>query len=245
MSNICKKCTKSITDKQPGIECGFCLKFFHGRCLSLSKDQIAIFTDIQGSVYKCEDCRSDVNVVEAAATNTLIQALNDLKNVVKMLQDEVKYLREKKDSEVIDAVIQELTERKNREKNIIIYRLEESTGRNKVEADLKHVKDILSAIAPDMDVSSIKVQRLGKSTRNTAAPVKVMLSSKEDVFTILSVKKNLKGSDWNIQISPDRTQRQREKLNIVLDEMNKRKRNGEVGLFIKYIRGEPVIATKN
>lgn len=54
----------------------------------------------------------------------------------------------------------------------------------------------------------------------------------------------LKNYSWNTQISPDRSQRQNKKLKIVV-ELNERKRNGEDGLFFKYIHGGPVIATKN
>lgn len=247
MSGSCYKCTKNVSDKSPSLQCGFCTKFFHAKCLGLSKDQIAIFTDIQGSVYKCEECRNKYNNgvgKDCDNCSALLQAIKDLQSIVKNVQEEMKNLKENRISENTEIIISEISERQRREKNIIIYKLEEQGNgsmSNKIATDTQAVADIIKIISPTVPTGNIRTYRLGRGNGNNISPLKVEFASKEDVFTILKNKNKLKNHNINIQISTDKTLLQRQHLKNLISELNQRKENGEDDLYIKYINGNPVI----
>lgn len=144
---------------------------------------------------------------------------------------------------VPDAIINEISDRQKREKNLIIYKLKEEDGTptEKRAADLLTVKEIIKTISPDIHVDSIKTYRLGKSNNNKHAPVKVILSSRDDVLSILKNKKKLKDSNYKVNISTDQTKMQQEYFNKLNNQLSERKQNGESGLYIRYINGVPTI----
>lgn len=250
MSGTCRKCTLNVNDKSPGIQCGFCTKFFHAKCLALSKEQVALFNDIQGTLYKCEECRIKPKpnkevVKECVNCHELLLAIKDLQSVVNNLQAELINLKENKMSDNTELIISEISERQRREKNIIIYKLEEQvngTTANKIAADTQKAVDIIKSIAPAVVTTNIKTYRLKKNDGNNISPLKVELISRDDVFTILKNKKKLKDYNMNIQISTDKTLLQRQYLKSVISQLNQRKENGEEDLYIKYLNGKPVIA---
>lgn len=56
---ICEICTSAITNKSPGLRCGGnCLKYYHGKCVGLSKQIVSNFKT-PGAVWYCPNCRTD------------------------------------------------------------------------------------------------------------------------------------------------------------------------------------------
>lgn len=156
----------------------------------------------------------------------------------------MKNLKENRISENTEIIISEISERQRREKNIIIYKLEEQGNgsmSNKIATDTQAVADIIKIISPTVPTGNIRTYRLGRGNGNNISPLKVELASKEDVFTILKNKNKLKNHNINIQISTDKTLLQRQHLKNLISELNQRKENGEDDLYIKYINGNPVI----
>lgn len=247
MASSCSKCTKIINDRSPGLQCVFCEKFFHGKCLSLNKEQLSVFNDVPGTFYKCEECRLK-NVKQTGDENMqyheLLQAIKSLQSLVESMQEELKTLKEKKESENMESIINEISDRQRREKNILIYNLETTgdSNLNSQETDMKKVVDILKSIAPKV-TKVINVSRLGKTHSNKPHPLKVQLATKEDVYEILKNKHKLKQMNMNIQISTDKTYLQRQYFKKILAELSNRKQNGEDNLYIKYINGRPTITT--
>lgn len=61
--DTCNICTVSVTSKSPGLQCnGPCKKFYHGKCVDLTKTYLMAFKT-PGSSWKCPECRnpSDLN----------------------------------------------------------------------------------------------------------------------------------------------------------------------------------------
>lgn len=53
----CVSCTAGVTTKSPGLQCtGQCQKFFHGKCVDLSKADINRFAET-GVLWMCNSCR--------------------------------------------------------------------------------------------------------------------------------------------------------------------------------------------
>lgn len=64
---ICEICTTAITNKSPGLKCsGKCLKYFHGKCVGLSKQVVSNFKT-PGALWFCRNCRSDREIGRPSA----------------------------------------------------------------------------------------------------------------------------------------------------------------------------------
>ncbi|CAH0559077.1 unnamed protein product [Brassicogethes aeneus] len=235
MASVCTKCTQNINTKSPGLQCGFCSSFFHAKCVSINKEQLATFLDVQGSIYKCENCR--LKNVGCATCSTMMDAINNLQATIKSLQSEIQTMK-RKDSESMEAVIQEIADRQKRQNNLIFYNVPEQQGGNTAgrrATDSENIVDILRKIVPDIPIENFKTNRLGKSSGDKTAPIKVEFSSKEIVFTVLKNKYKLKQNDSPIQISTDKTTLERQHFKAIIQELKQRQENGEDDLFIKYI----------
>lgn len=251
MATVCVKCTLSVNDKSPGIPCGFCASVFHAKCIYLNKDQLAFFNNNAGAFYKCDNCRgaghgnSSSRGENCNNCSTLIATIKALQATVEALQKEVRSMKENpgQSRDDAEAIINEVCERQRREKNIIIYGLEQITGNTQVnlQEDKRNALHIVRQVVPELVVDESKVVRLGKSNNTKPAPVRVQLSSREDVSAILKNKRKLRERYAHIMISTDNTPMQREQLRKVLQELNERKARGEDGLFVKYVRGNPSV----
>lgn len=74
-----------------------------------------------------------------------------------------------------------------------------------------------------------------------------VFSTPADVFEILKSNKKLLSLQppSTIGISSDRTLYQRNYMKKLRDELESRRKNGEIDLIIKYVRGTLTIATKD
>lgn len=241
MSQICNVCSTSVSHRIPGLQCVFCENFFHIKCVNINKNQYDTLTSIDGCVWKCTGCtKKTVN------TELIMKAIENLQNTVSTLQ---KQLQEVKSETTLksssncspEVIINEIIERQNREKNIIIFKLPTSNTPN---ADLQKANDILKSIIPDGLPQITDVTRLGRGQGNNPAPLKVSLQSREEVINILKNKRKLKdtGRYKDIVISTDQTKMQQQYYKEIKCELIDRKQNGEQNIYIKYANGIPTIA---
>lgn len=52
----CFKCSKTVTKKQPGIQCSKCNKWLHGTCASITTEQLAALFSTESVDWKCRVC---------------------------------------------------------------------------------------------------------------------------------------------------------------------------------------------
>jgi hypothetical protein len=74
------------------------------------------------------------------------------------LQDEIIQLKQEKNSDEAEKIIGEITDRQQRERNLIMFNVpEQQTGNlaNRRAADLRIITEIISNIAPDIPTDSI------------------------------------------------------------------------------------------
>lgn len=234
MSKNCKTCSTPLSRRSPGLQCSFCDESYHFECSNITKTQYDAICDMPGCVWKCTGCCG-----KNVANHELMKIIEKLQAIVKSLQDEIKQLKEEKKTEKevwdTEVVINEIAERQKREKNLVFYRFEETND------DLKNVKDIIKTIAPTIQTNGIRVMRLGKPKNNKPAPLKVQLTTREEVYVILKNKRKLKDLNINISISTDQTKIQQDYSKKIWMELDHRKKKGEDNIFIKYINGIPVI----
>lgn len=140
-----------------------------------------------------------------------------------------------------DQILQELQDRINRRKNILLAGFpEQSSSLNPEEKrlnDRTQVINIINHSFKDMPQPTA-VFRVGKYSATKNRRIKVCFSSEEPVRLILSNKGNL---PEGYKIYSDETPSQQKHLQSLKDELNRRLENGENNLTIKYVKGVPNI----
>lgn len=114
-------------------------------------------------------------------------------------------------------------------------------GGDSVDADRHNAFKILKQIVPEIPEEGIKVRRLGSGKFGKPPPLSVQLCSREDVIIVLRNKKKLRELNVQVRITDD-TPLQRDQLKRTLQQISERKNNGEEGLYIRYVKGNPTIA---
>lgn len=99
---ICSTCTSAITSKTPGLPCsGSCEKYFHGKCVGLSKQDVARLI-MPGALWNCADC-TRASQKRASLLPTEINEPEDdcsisSMNILKQIQTEMKTFNTKYDT---------------------------------------------------------------------------------------------------------------------------------------------------
>lgn len=138
-----------------------------------------------------------------------------------------------------EDILSEMKERENKSRNIIFFNLDEASSSLSPASswdasfDTDSVKEILTQIQPAV-LSELNVTRLGRKIPNKHRPVRVTLSSRSDVLSVLRNKRNYTGP---VSIREDLTLRQRNHLRDVRAELNKLIDAGVFDKTIRYVNG--------
>lgn len=138
-----------------------------------------------------------------------------------------------------EEIIVELNERSQRCKNIILYGIAEPDSKDTDERrayDKSAVLDIIKTILDDCPIPE-KIFRLGKYDSNKNRPLKVCFAIEESAKNILRNKN--KCQKENVKIFSDQTPQQQAYRKLLKDDLERRTKEGETNLTIKYVRGIP------
>lgn len=136
-------------------------------------------------------------------------------------------------------IMNEVFERQKRMNNIMIFNFERSND----GSDSVQISELLSEICGQpMNISKSEV--IGKPNKNGFRAIRVHLCNPTDVSLILKYKAKAISSK-KVYIEPDMTPKQRDELNMVRNEYERRKQNGEDNIRIKFVNGIPTIVQKN
>lgn len=144
----------------------------------------------------------------------------------------------------MDQFVEELEERERRKKNIILCNLDESNCHNISEAmddDKQRVMHTLRNVVPSLDASSFRCFRLGRPS-DRPRPIKIVLT---DAGLVRDIFYNIKQLPAKVRLYRDQTVMQRNIFLQMKNDLEERKKRGEDGLFIKYIKGRPRIVKSN
>lgn len=153
-----------------------------------------------------------------------------------------------------EDIIGEIEDRSKRARNIIIHNLPESTSRDiqtRISSDKDKLENLFQSVNFETDMNTVKLHRIGKASKDKSRPMKVILNSPSEANSCMELfTPALKGTDPSLSalgVTRDKTIRERQYLNKLRDELDKRTHNGEENLTIKYRNGIPVImkAPKN
>lgn len=141
-----------------------------------------------------------------------------------------------------EKIIQEVQQRNEREKNIIIMGLPEQTMRTaeeRISRDKLDILNITRQIYADIPIPT-KIIRIGKYNPTKSRKIKVCYATQEHAKQLLRNKKKLPGS---IKMYSDQTPAQQNYLQSLKAELTRRTSDGESDLTIKYIKGTPTIVS--
>ncbi|CAG4996202.1 unnamed protein product [Parnassius apollo] len=218
----------------PKINCKGCKRVIYTKCSGLSATELRVVAlQTPKLSYLCDDCEEG------------LRQIPDLRRLVTELQQQVQELRKNHINVVnLDTVINEIQERKNRSRNLIVFGIPESTA-NSPEERKSHDKDqvsktITSLATPEPEI--LTVIRLGKpvSKIEKPRPIKVVLANKHNAINVLKNKGKLPNS---VKVKADMTPYQRDQLRRLRGELAARTEKGEQNLTIKYINNIPKIIT--
>ncbi|CAG5028978.1 unnamed protein product [Parnassius apollo] len=218
----------------PKINCKGCKRVICTKCSGLSATELRVVAlQTPKLSYLCDDCEEG------------LRQIPDLRRLVTELQQQVQELRKNHINVVnLDTVINEIQERKNRSRNLIVFGIPESTA-NSPEERKSHDKDqvsktITSLATPEPEI--LTVIRLGKpvSKIEKPRPIKVVLANKHNAINVLKNKGKLPNS---VKVKADMTPYQRDQLRRLREELAARTEKGEQNLTIKYINNIPKIIT--
>ncbi|KAK9876368.1 hypothetical protein WA026_012677 [Henosepilachna vigintioctopunctata] len=168
MSELCDVCKDpNYPTRSNSVSCNKCKKFYHHRCAGIDKKKIEIIKGIPGLLWFCPTCVSAVNDTSNIEIKILVDAINDMERIVEELRSEVNALKGR-DPGGVESIIEEISERKKREKNIIKYRLEEGAG----ISDRDRVNRIIDTITPNGNAENVSLFRIGRN-KTVTRPLRV------------------------------------------------------------------------
>lgn len=205
-------------------------------------DKIGKIAEVSAGI---EVIKSDIGQIKDQLSNLEPRVLANETNIENLIS-EVKSLKGTKphDSE---AIIKEVNDRSQRAKNAIVYGIPESSSNN-LKSKVSHDKDSIDTILRSLDLNGlqfIKVIRIGKQSPGKPRPIKITFANSVDAITFFkkfsscSIEEVFPGS--KIDISRDRTLMERSHLKELRNELEARKKTGEVDLTIRYQNGVPAI----
>lgn len=242
---ICSCCNKTVEDHR-FVKCTVCDKQFNIDCVNVSATDARKFRTNPSYIYHCNTC--------AGLGNDLVS----LRKAIVSLQDEIKLLKNSLcDSPPqtsfsaldMEKVIQEISNREKRKRNIIVFGCKETasdSSREQNQLDQQVVRDVFTTMG--VDGGEMKLMRLGKfdpTKEDRCRPIRVTLPSESVVFDALRSLNTLKLSPRfaNLFVARDKTPMQLKLHNDVRQELNSRLDNGETNLKIKYSNGIPTIVS--
>lgn len=243
MSTKCKKCSEGPIKDCDKVYCDICREPYHIVCVGLSRQEASCLrVNDRRITFFCGNCN-------------VLDTIKQLKNDVEILKNEIVILKEEKEGHGqastqinfnSETLVTEIEERKRRAKNLIVYNIKESNKTNSADRLEEEKNIVIKAISDicDINTTNIKLGRIGKYAADKTRPLKVTLTTEDDVIKVL---KNKNKTDSNIKFASDKTKMQQKFLHEVITKLNDLKSNGILNKTIKYIRGIPTIVdnTKN
>ncbi|KAK9721829.1 hypothetical protein QE152_g19993 [Popillia japonica] len=189
-----------------------------------------------------------------------LSKIRELTDTVSILQNEITSLKEKlspltsnfdqtRNPFEGEDIIREVSERKHRKNNLVIFNLSELSNASREEqcaGDLETARKVFFGLGVTANIlDSQRVGRFDPTIEDRKRPFKITLSDSNMIPDILRKAKERKKSEKFkvISISKDRTTFQVKLYKIIKEQLNTRLAVGESDLFIKYVRDIPRIVS--
>lgn len=138
--------------------------------------------------------------------------------------------------------IREIQEMETRKKNLMVFGCPEHEM-DEANNDNKIIAEIIQEACPSVNISEMKVSRVGRPNPNKIRPIRVKMSTSQEVrnvfFKARTIIKNKKFQ--HLAIGLDKSSQELAEYRALRDELNGRMEKGEKNLKIKYIHDVPKI----
>lgn len=138
-----------------------------------------------------------------------------------------------------EEIMTEINERNLRSKNIVIVGIPEPDMTTDRHAFNKNEVIKILKMTNNECPEPLRILRLGKFKPGHSRPIKVCFATEETAKNILRNKSFVNRN--NIKIFSDQTPKQKQHIQNLKEELEKRSANGERNLIIKYMKGIPKI----
>lgn len=228
--------------------CESCNWAFHQRCFAkrvVPGKSNKCCTYVAQSTFTLKDTCSKFS----AEIKAIKESLGDLGDKVVSeeldeMKSDIKDLNDRSDQSIAD-VIDEIALRKRKQGNVMFYNMPD---RNKQDLDKKNINKILNTVGiTDTDFT---FSRIGDFIENESRPTVVSFKNQETAKKVMGERNNIvkisAGSSTakKIAVSTDKTKYQRQLLKSSIALLDKKRKDGEENLQIKYINGNPIITKR-
>lgn len=231
----CAKC--NIKNNDPVLNCDSCNRSVHRDCSDLNASELKVM-DLKGKrllKFYCDDCLQGIKLIPK-----LLNKIDVMQKEIENLRSEIKNSPPPITHQGVtsnEAIINEICERQKRLNNVMIFNLPET---NSVDKDKVEVREICKCLTKE-DLEIVKITRFGKKNKNGFRALKISFSQSEDALKVIRAKKDIIKCR-KIFIGPDLTPQQIQYKRDLEIELNERRKRGENGVFIKYVKGVPQLA---
>lgn len=265
----CGECGVEFEKGENFVICNVCNNTFHvtKECTGVNTASEMKALELKSNrilVFRCKQCTANnginpsINEVindinkKLASLTTIENDIRELKENIGQIRIQEEFDNIKKDildlknSVSEDSLIEEFTLRQKKQLNFLILNL---IDRNNDTQDAKQLKKIFENIIDDP--STLSPVRLGKYEKGKDRPLLIRAENMDQLKTVFKNKEKITSfvndtSGKKIGLTADKTKKQRENLKIVLEELNKRKLQGENNITLKYYNGVPkIVQIKN
>ncbi|XP_003425447.1 GATA zinc finger domain-containing protein 24 [Nasonia vitripennis] len=223
---------------------------------NISNSLDSVSTHLNTFDPRMNELESSLNTIKAKTSNfeNVQNDVSGLREELERVTTELENIKTNQMQKNVDLseIFQEIKERDMKSRNLLIYNVPEDNLRisqdystlediNQFNAllasrDASRAREILGNI-PNVDVDDLQTRRLGRVNPNTCRPLRVTLSCKEDVITVMK-NRALVSSQYTVKTDLTRFQQRKIKeLKEELDKINVNQRNPT--MTIKFVNGEP------
>ncbi|KAK7791044.1 hypothetical protein R5R35_006846 [Gryllus longicercus] len=221
---ICSSCTGNIKSDRYA-KCDSCNRSYHYDCVDISSTEQRCL-ELKGKrclKFYCEDCEKGLRVLPEILTKlaALQQEIATLKSEgLRNPECANPSTAEAHDTVRFERTLKEFSERQLRSKNIIVYKVPESShadsGKRRDE-DKSKVAEILGSFNDDCPELQTVIRLEKKRDDQHPRPLKIVLRDSESVLKILRRKNLYEGT---AKFSSDRTLQQRNYLKDLKQEVD-------------------------
>lgn len=259
-SSSCGGCEEVVEEKDRGVQCDICMKWFHVKCGKVGNDVYKAIGTTGGIDWFCPPCKklakdSRESVMQLTDENKKLKEENKiLKERLAVIENKMQEIKEEIKQEVISEVnsfkvildeMKEKEDKKMRECNLVLYQVKESNkvnGKDREADDRSACEKIFKEGIGEEDFQIKSIYRLGRkieNERNSSSkprPLLVRLENSDQKWQILRNAKKLGRSTSDMKkciVAPDLTIKEREADRKLRGELKERRDRGEEGWVIR------------
>ena len=261
---ICKDCTGlndevfNFYDKNPGVSIWYCPPCRASAMKAVKSDNLieerckAHFETFKKEVDQMIKEKFDQVQENLQTTETSLKKEDES---IRREINELKELLDNKISKITDEAasqsVQEVQERRNREKSAMLFKLKESThidAEERKKEDLQHINEICTILDVKVDVG--QATRIGKKEDDKIRPLKITLNTSQQVESLIKAARKLKDCKRKeyegVVVKNDMTPMEREEMKKLLKLRDqKREESRTKGETVNWIiKGKKVVKGK-